>query len=79
MRRARGQSLLLMSLTMLLLVLMVLMTLGFGWRTHQRMELQMATDAAAYSEAVATARTFNTISLFNRAQVSQMVALAGLQ
>jgi hypothetical protein len=78
-RRARGQSLLIMGLTMLLLALMVLMTLGFGWRTHQRMELQMATDAAAYSQAVATARTFNTISLLNRAQVSQMVALAGVQ
>lgn len=80
MRRARrGQALVLFALTLLLLTLMVLLTLGFGMRAKERVEIQMAADAAAYSQAVATARTFNAISVMNRAQVAHMVAMAGTQ
>nr|WP_225937436.1 pilus assembly protein [Myxococcus sp. RHSTA-1-4] len=55
------------------------MTLGFGMRAKERVEIQMAADAAAYSQAVATARTFNAIAVMNRAQVAHMVAMAGTQ
>ncbi|AKF79497.1 pilus biogenesis operon protein [Myxococcus fulvus 124B02] len=75
----RGQALVLFALTLLLLALMVLMTLGFGMRAKERVEIQMAADAAAYSQAVAAARTFNAISVMNRAQVAHMVAMAGTQ
>ncbi len=79
-RRPRaGQSLLLFSLTLLLLTLMVLVTLGIGSRIKSRMELQIATDAAAYSQGVAAARAFNTAALLNRAEVATMVAMAGVQ
>ena len=78
-RARRGQALVLFALTLLLLTLMVLMTLGFGMRAKERIEIQMASDAAAYSQAVATARTFNAISVMNRAQVAHMVAMAGTQ
>jgi hypothetical protein len=69
----------LFALTLLLLTLLVLMTLGFGMRAKERVEIQMAADAAAYSQAVATARTFNGIAVMNRAQVAHMVAMAGTQ
>ncbi|RKH59866.1 pilus assembly protein TadG-related protein [Corallococcus aberystwythensis] len=76
---ARGQALVLFSLTLLLLTLMVLLTLGFGMRAKERVEIQMAADAAAYSQAVSTARTFNAIAVMNRAQIAHMVAMAGTQ
>ncbi|NOK34534.1 pilus assembly protein [Corallococcus exercitus] len=76
---ARGQALVLFSLTFLLLTLMVLLTLGFGMRAKERVEIQMAADAAAYSQAVSTARTFNAIAVMNRAQIAHMVAMAGTQ
>lgn len=79
LKSSRGQALVLFALTLLLLALMVLMTLGFGMRAKERVEIQMAADAAAYSQAVATARTFNAISVMNRAQVAHMVAMAGTQ
>ncbi|NOJ92955.1 pilus assembly protein [Corallococcus coralloides] len=75
----RGQALVLFSLTFLLLTLMVLGTLGFGMRAKERVEIQMAADAAAYSQAVSTARTFNAIAVMNRAQIAHMVAMAGTQ
>ena len=75
----RGQALVLFSLTLLLLTLMVLMTLGFGMRAKERVEIQMAADAAAYSQAVSVARTFNAIAVMNRAQIAHMVAMAGTQ
>jgi hypothetical protein len=78
-RARRGQALVLFALTLLLLAVLVLMTLGFGMRAKERVEIQMAADAAAYSEAVTTARTFNAISVMNRAQVAHMVAMAGTQ
>ncbi|MBJ6760130.1 pilus assembly protein [Myxococcaceae bacterium JPH2] len=79
LRLRRGQALVLFALTLLLMALMVLMTLGFGMRAKERVEIQMAADAAAYSEAVSVARTFNAIAVMNRAQVAHMVAMAGTQ
>lgn len=78
-RRERGQSLLLWALMLLLISLMVIVTLGVGKRTHERMEAQVAADAAAYSNAVAVARSMNMISLLNRTQTSHMVAWLAVQ
>lgn len=73
----RGQTLVLFCLTLLLLVLMVAMTLSMGSRTKEKMELQTAADAAAYNGAVATARTFNSISVMNRVQAAHAISTLG--
>lgn len=78
-RQARGQTLLLWGLMLLWLTVMVLVTLGIGMRARQRIDLQMAADTAAYSQAVVTARTLNSIALLNRAQIAHMVAMASVQ
>lgn len=77
--RQRGQTLVVFVLTLLLLTLMVCMTLSIGMKAKEKMELETAADAAAYSQAVATARTYNSISLLNRALMSNMVAMAGVE
>ncbi|HYO70203.1 MAG TPA: pilus assembly protein TadG-related protein [Archangium sp.] len=77
--RRRGQTLVVFALTLLLLVLMVTMTLSIGMKAKEKMELQTLADAAAYSNAVATARAFNSISLMNRALMGHMVAMTGVE
>ena len=77
--RRRGQTLVVFALTLLLLVLMVTMTLSIGMKAKEKMELQTMADAAAYSNAVATARAFNGISLMNRALMGHMVAMTGVE
>lgn len=76
MSTRRGQALVLMSLTGLLLVLMVMLLVSFGKRIHQKIESQNLADAAAYSQAVATARSFNELGVLNRTQVAHMVNIA---
>ncbi len=76
MSAPRGQNLVLLSLTMLFLALMVTMTIGLGLRIRQRHELQNLSDAAAYSNAIMTARTFNNMAVINRLEVSYWVAMA---
>lgn len=77
--RRHGQTLVVFALTLLLLVLMVTMTLSIGMKAKEKMELQTMADAAAYSNAVATARAFNSISLMNRALMGHMVAMTGVE
>ncbi len=78
-RRARGQTLVLFALTLILLTLMVLITLQVGMRAKEKTEAIMVADAAAYSQAVATARTFNMIAVMNRARAAHFVALLGTE
>jgi hypothetical protein len=66
------------ALTVLLLALMVLVTLSIAWRVRDRIELQITADAAAYTEAVEVARTFNQAALMNRAQLAMEVAGLGM-
>lgn len=73
----KGQTLVLLALTVLLLTLMVMMTLSLGSKVKSRMELQTVADAAAYSDAVATARTLNAIAVMNRVQVAHTVSTIG--
>lgn len=75
----RGQTLLLGVLFLFLAALMVTITLNVGQRTRDRIEAQIAADAAAYSNAVVTARTLNEISLLNRTRVSIIVVMLGVQ
>ncbi|HVG61888.1 MAG TPA: hypothetical protein VNA24_25220, partial [Hyalangium sp.] len=63
---------------MLLVTLMVTLTLSFGMRVREKMEAQHVADLAAYSSAVATARTFNSIALMRRAQTAHLVALSAV-
>ncbi|MBS1149821.1 MAG: hypothetical protein H6Q89_1519 [Myxococcaceae bacterium] len=63
---------------LLALVLLVMATLSLSHLTHQKMQMQVASDTAAYSQAVATARAFNSVALLNRAQLATMVAMAGI-
>ncbi len=75
----RGQALVLSALGMVLLVLMVCMTLSFGTKAKHKMEVQIVADQAAYSTSVATARTFNVLSMVNRVMVAHMTAMLGIQ
>ena len=77
--RSRGQSLVVFSLTLMLLALMVLLTISMGVRVREKMELQTLADAAAYSNAVATARTYNVMAVMNRTEWSLLVAQTATQ
>jgi len=68
-----------MALTMMLIALMVCLTLGIGMKVREKAETQTLADTAAYSGAVLTARTFNSIALLNRVEVAQMVSLIATQ
>jgi hypothetical protein len=78
-RGSRGQALVLSALGMVLLVLMVCMTLSFGTRAKAKMEVQIVADQAAYSTAVAVARTYNVLALTNRVMMAHMTAMLGIQ
>ncbi len=75
----RGQTLVMFALTLLLISLMVMMTLSFGTKMKEKIELQQVADQAAYSNAVVVARGFNSLALLNRVQIAHMVAIAGIQ
>ncbi|NVJ25156.1 pilus assembly protein [Myxococcus sp. AM011] len=75
----RGQTMVLFVLGTLLVVLMVVLTLSFSMKVRERIELQTVADAAAHTNAVATARTFNNIAVLNRVQIGHAVAQAGAQ
>ncbi len=78
-RERRGQNMVLLALLMLFAALMVTMTLSLAIRVKQRHELQTLADAAAYSNAVMTARAYNNAALVNRLEVSYFVASAANQ
>ena len=75
----RGQAMVLAALGMVLLVLMVCMTLSFGTKAKAKMEVQIVADQAAYSTAVAVARTYNVLALTNRVMMAHMTAMLGIQ
>ena len=75
----RGQTLVLMSVSLLVVTVLIVMTVAIGQKARDKVELQTMADTAAYSNAVATARAFNTFSLLNRVSISHWVSLAGTQ
>jgi hypothetical protein len=78
-KKSRGQTLVLFALSLMLLTLMVMMTLAIGTRAKEKMEQQAVADQAAYSQAVATARTFNSLAMLQRTQIALMIAYSGVQ
>jgi hypothetical protein len=78
-RHPVGQALVVFCLTMLLVTVLVCLTLSFSMRIREKMEAQTVADLSAYSSAVATARTFNSIAILRRAQTAHMVALTGVE
>lgn len=77
-REEEGQALVLGAVLLLVLALGLLGTIRLGQQIHERMQLQDAADAAAYSLAVHQARTFNAYAWTNRAQISQYVTVLQL-
>jgi hypothetical protein len=78
-RHSRGQTMVLLALSMLLVVLMACITLSLSGHVRRKMELQTVADAAAYNNAVATARGFNSTGLINRTIVSHWVVMLGIE
>jgi hypothetical protein len=60
------------------MTLLVCMTLSFGQKAKEKMELQMMADQAAYSTSVATARAFNELAIMNRAIIADNVTQIGV-
>jgi hypothetical protein len=80
MRRTtkRGQTLVLGVLTMLLLALTTMVGFNLTHTVHERIRIQAAADAHAYSVAVMQARAFNTAAYANRTIAAILVAQTGL-
>lgn len=74
----RGQALVVAAVSMLVLVVMVLGTISVGSAVHEKMKLQDAADAQAYSTAVKEARAYNFIAYLNRAMVVHYNAMLTL-
>lgn len=59
----------------LFIAIVTFSTLGVAWKTQQRIALQHASDAVAYSRAVKTARAFNYFAYTNRAIASRLTSM----
>jgi hypothetical protein len=73
-RRARGQVLVLACVTFLTMALMMLASFGVANAIHERIRIQAAADAQAFSTATLEARAFNTMAYMNRAIVGALVS-----
>lgn len=79
MKRARGQSLVLGCVLLVLVAVVTVGMLDVGSSVHDRIRLQNAADAAAYSSAAMEARAFNLAAYTNRTQASHYVSAMVLQ
>ena len=77
-RSKRGQSIVLMAVTAALLAFTLFTTFSIGKAIRERVQLQNAADASAYSLAVMEARAFNFYAYTNRAIVSHYVAMMAI-
>ena len=68
-RSEEGQTLVLAAIFGLVLMLCVLSTVNLGRAVYQKVQLQTAADAAAYSQAAVEARVLNFTAYTNRAMV----------
>ncbi|MHB8419840.1 MAG: TadE/TadG family type IV pilus assembly protein [Myxococcales bacterium] len=79
MRRAkRGQSIVLMAVMCALIAFTLFTTFSIGKAIKERIQIQQAADASAYSLAVMEARAFNFYAYTNRAIVSHFVAMMSI-
>lgn len=74
--RQRGQALLFITVTSVIVLLALLTTYNVGQLSYHKIKLQNTADAAAYSAAVAHARTLNFHAYMNRAVIANQVAVA---
>ncbi|MCC6334740.1 MAG: Tad domain-containing protein [Myxococcales bacterium] len=73
-RRSRGQVLVLACVTFLTMALMMMASFGVANAVHERIRVQAAADAQAFSVATMEARAFNTMAYMNRAIVGALVS-----
>jgi len=76
---ARGQSLVLGCVLLVVVAVVTVATIDIGFAVHDRIRLQNAADAAAYSSAAMEARAFNLAAYANRTQASHHVSAMVLQ
>jgi len=74
--RNRGQILLVGALFVLLMAFMLMMVLTVSWGVRERIKVQNAADAQAYSQGVMVARAMNYIAYSNRAIAGALVSMA---
>lgn len=78
-KRTRGQAIVLGAVGLFIMVLAVISTLNIGQAVSERIRLQNAADATAYSLAAEEARLFNFFAFTNRAQVAHYSAAMTIQ
>lgn len=76
--RRRGQTMVLSVVTMLMLALMMLIGFNVAHTAHERIRIQQAADAQAYSVAVLQARAMNVNAVINRTIAALTVAQMSL-
>lgn len=76
--RTRGQVLIVACLTFLMLAISMMASFSVSHAVHERVRLQIAADAHAFTIATLEARGFNTIGYMNRAIAGGIVAELGL-
>ncbi len=79
MRRQRGQAMLLAIVGMLVLAVGMYTTYSISRAVYEKIQLQNAADATAYSIATLEARSFNFLAFVNRAQVANYVQMMEAQ
>ncbi len=77
-KAVRGQSMVLLAATAALVAFTLLTTLTIGRAVRERIQIQQAADAAAYSEAVQEARVFNFYAYTNRAVIAHYVVMMSI-
>lgn len=75
MRDERGHAIVIGAVGMLIMAITVMASIGIGNGVYQKIKLQDAADAQAYSTAVKEARAFNFFAYTNRAMVVHYVAM----
>ena len=73
--RNRGQVLVLAALTTLLVAICLFMTISVSWQVRNRIQLQHAADAKAFSDATVVARAYNSFAYSNRAIAGNIVSM----
>ncbi len=68
-RRRPGQVMPLAALGLFIMVMSIIATMNLGQAVYQKIRVQNAADAAAYSLAAMEARAFNFVALTNRTQI----------
>jgi hypothetical protein len=76
--RTRGQVMVLGAVALLVMALMLMASFSVSNAIHEKIRIQAHADAQAYSLAVLEARSFNTISHYNRAIAATLVAQMSL-